>query len=185
MRLFVAVPVTGAAAAELAALVGRYRALGWPVKWVGASHFQVTVKFLGEALPDAVAAIETALRGAVGSMAALPFHPDGLGGFPTTARARVLWAEYQTEPALELMADRVERACVALGFAVDGRPFRPHVTLGRVRDGHQLSSEAVAAWDAELLHEAFMVDQVVLYQSHLRAEGSRYDSLARFPMMSA
>jgi 2'-5' RNA ligase len=182
MRLFVALPVTGAAALELTTLLDRFGPLGWPVKWIRPDQCHVTVKFLGEVRPEMVATIEATLREAVGSMAALTLYPDELGGFPTVERARVLWAGYQMEPALELMAHRVERACATLGFAVEGRPFRPHVTLGRLRGGQRLATEGAAAWAAETLHEAFVADRVVLYQSHLGAGGSRYSALTRFPL---
>jgi 2'-5' RNA ligase len=38
------------------------------------------------------------------------------------------------DPRLELLHHDVELACEALGFELEGRAFRPHLTLARVKD---------------------------------------------------
>jgi 2'-5' RNA ligase len=37
------------------------------------------------------------------------------------------------DPRLELLHHDLELACGEAGFEVEGRPFRPHITLARVR----------------------------------------------------
>ena len=84
---------------------------------------------------------------------------------------------------LELLVHRVERACAGLGFPVEGRPFRPHVTLGRVREGRRLPEPAVRAIEgAELPAASFMAERVVLYESLPGPGGSRYEERATFPL---
>ncbi len=133
MRLFVAVNLPAAerrAAWEAAAPL---REAGLPVKWVAAECLHVTIKFLGEvdaARADGVAgALEAAVRGA------RPFDVGigGFGAFPDTAHARVLWFGVENHPALELLANDVERALQPFGFDSELQPFRPHVTLGRTK----------------------------------------------------
>ena len=63
--------------------------------------------------------------------------------FPAQRRPRMLWVGLDAPPALELLQDRLERRAEAIGFPPEGTPFRPHVTLGRVREGHRLPHGAL------------------------------------------
>ena len=58
---------------------------------------------------------------------------QGIGAFPNFRRARVVWIGVEQEPRLELLHHDLELACEQEGFEVEGRPFRPHITLARVR----------------------------------------------------
>ena len=183
MRLFAAIPVTGTAEEALRDLVSRYRSQDWPVKWVRPDGLHLTVKFLGPVESAGVPAIEAALAGASAGTPRLPFSLRELGAFPGFGRARVIWAGLESDAALELMVDRVERACAALGFPVEGRPFRPHVTLGRVREGRRLPEAAIATLEGAALPPAeFLADRLVLLESRPGPGGSVYATLATFPL---
>ena len=182
MRLFAALPVSGEARQELERKLAEYRREAWPVKWVRDGGLHVTIKFLGEVEEFAVADICAALRGAARRTMPLRFVPTEIGAFPSFTGARVLWAGYETESALELMVHRVEQEAAKLGFPGDGHPFRPHVTLGRVRQGGRLIAEAVQRLESERLASGFSTDRLVLYHSRLEAGGPTYDELDSFPL---
>jgi RNA 2',3'-cyclic 3'-phosphodiesterase len=183
MRLFTAIPVAGLVEDALRELVARCRSQDWPVKWVRPEGLHLTVKFLGPVEADRVAAIEAALAEASAGTPRLPFSLRELGAFPGFGRARVIWAGLESEAALELMVDRVERACGALGFPVEGRPFRPHVTLGRVREGRRLPEAAIEALErAQLPAADFLADRLVLFESRPGPGGSTYAARATFPL---
>jgi len=182
MRLFAGIPVSGTAAAELTAVLVRLRQTGWPVKWVRPEGLHLTVKFLGEVSEERLSALEGTLSGAAAGTGMLAFRCTGLGAFPGLSRPTVLWAGLDAEPALELMVDRVERGCAELGFPVEGHPYRPHVTLGRVRQGERLSPPATTVLEAEQPAGNFTADALVLYRSHPGAGGSRFESLLTFPL---
>jgi 2'-5' RNA ligase len=42
-----------------------------------------------------------------------------------------VWVGIVPDPALEILQHRVEQEFAPLGFPTEGRPFRPHATLGR------------------------------------------------------
>jgi 2'-5' RNA ligase len=182
MRIFAALPVEGEAKDELELKLAAYRQRDWPVKWVRNDALHVTIKFLGEVEPDRVANLRTALREASAGTPSLAFRPTELGAFPNFARARVLWAGYETETALELMVHRIERATELLGFPVEGRPFRPHVTLGRVREGSRLPREGAEVLEKETLTAGFITDRLVLFESRPQPGGANYTPLDLFPL---
>ncbi len=182
MRLFVALPVTGDAQAELTALLAEYRGTEWPVRWVKAEGLHLTMKFFGTLSTDRLDALIDALAGAVAGTPLLSLMPRELGAFPNFARARVVWAGYEAEPALELLAHRVEQATGVLGFPPEGHPFRPHVTLGRVREGAALPHAAVGRMERCVLTRGLVADRCVLYDSVNGGGGTVYTPVATYPL---
>jgi 2'-5' RNA ligase len=182
MRLFAAIPVEGEVRRTLQPLLARWAATDWPVKWAPPDALHLTVKFLGEVAPDRLPGIVTALGDATLGTPALPLVLRELGAFPTLDRPRVLWAGLDGEAALELLADRVERACAALGFAVEGRPFRPHVTLGRVREGRRLPLPAIQQLQQARVAGQSVGDRLVLFESRTLPGGASYTERATFPL---
>ena len=185
MRLFAAVPVPPPARDALSALVDELRALDWPVRWVRSEAVHLTLKFFGEVPAERLAPIADALRGAVRGTGPLPLTLTGFGTFPTPRRARVLWVGLDAPPALELLQDRVERACAPLGFPVEGAPFRPHLTIGRVKAGGKLSPPALKRLREVTLEEHFLVEQVVLFESETSPGGSIYHARVTLPLEAA
>jgi RNA 2',3'-cyclic 3'-phosphodiesterase len=174
MRLFVGIPIVDDARREMIALLGRLRETDWPVRWVNDEGLHLTLKFFGEVTPERLDVIEEAVRFAGQGTGALDLRLDGLGAFPSTVRPRVLWAGIDAPPGLELLYDRLERGGEAIGFAPEGAPFRPHVTLGRVREGHRLPPEALEEAGRWLTAATFVATQLVLYESVLTNLGPRY-----------
>jgi len=174
MRLFAGIPIVDDARREIIALLGRLREAEWPVRWVSDEGLHLTLKFFGEVTSERLDVIEEAVRIAGRGTGALHLRLDELGAFPSMVRPRVLWVGIDAPPALELLYDRLERGGEAIGFAPEGVPFRPHVTLGRVREGHRLpahSLEEAARW---LTPVSFVATQLVLYESVLSTQGPRY-----------
>ena len=84
---------------------------------------------------------------------------------------------------LATLAGDIESHCESLGFPPEERPFRAHLTLGRVKSSRNLSALADAIEEASALStEAFLVDEFVLFQSELSPAGARYQALGRFPL---
>jgi 2'-5' RNA ligase len=81
--------------------------------------------------------------------------------------------------ALAALAADVATACRPLGFEPDARPFRPHLTIARLR-------RPAAVGDVldriELPPLRFDARELVLYRSHLSQQGARYEALARLPL---
>src|SRR5262249_30259336 len=108
----------------------------------------------------------------------------GLGGFPGPKRPRVLWAGITGGlRELGLLAADVERACEPLGFPPEGRPFRGHVTLGRVRSPEGIAKvvAAMARFEGRPSGE-WTAAEFALYRSTLRPTGAIYTPFATFAL---
>jgi len=133
VRLFVALNFSAELRERLWAAAEPLRALDLPARWVPADDLHLTLKFLGETPEDRLEELGRALDQAVTGVRPLPVTVEGFGAFPNAKSPTVIWAGVVSEPALELLQHGVERAFGPLGFPPEGRPFRPHVTLGRAR----------------------------------------------------
>ena len=176
MRLFAGIPIVEDARREILALLGRLREGEWPVRWVHDEGLHLTLKFFGEVAPERLDVIEEAVRFAGQNTGLLDLRLDGLGAFPSVVRPKVLWVGIDAPPALELLYDRLERGGEAIGFAPEGAPFRPHVTLGRVREGHRLPSGALEEAARTIAEVPFVGRRLVLYESLLTTQGPRYEA---------
>ena len=176
MRLFAGIPIVDEARREIVALLARLRERDWPVRWVREEGLHLTLKFFGEVAPERFEVIEEAVRFAAQGTGALALGLDQLGAFPSAARPRVLWLGIAGPSALELLQDRLERGGEAIGFPPEGTPFQPHVTLGRVREGHRLPPRALDDFEEQYARVPFVGSRLVLYESVLTTGGPRYDS---------
>jgi 2'-5' RNA ligase len=105
----------------------------------------------------------------------------GVGAFPNFRRPRVVWIGVTPDPKLELLHHDVEAACEAVGLPLDGRPFRPHLTLARVkpRAADAITLRKLARASEDITHvEEVLITSVDLMQSELGPRGSRYRLLA-------
>jgi 2'-5' RNA ligase len=106
------------------------------VKWVDTGGIHLTLKFLGNIPVKRVTEITEAMEKA--AQGTPPFHLEisGLGAFPSLRQARVLWVGIGGEvDTLSRLQQNIDSALAALGFAKEERPFVPHLTLARVRQG--------------------------------------------------
>jgi 2'-5' RNA ligase len=142
----------------------------------------LTLKFLGETLPDQVEAVKVALDQAVSGLLPFTFTVGGLGCFPNTRRPRVIWVGlYEPSGTLSRLRDAIESNVAPLGFPTEKRPFRPHLTLGRVQRYASKSEvrevgEVIAASAIGTIDE-MQVRQVSYIRSDLRPDGAVYTTL--------
>ena len=174
LRLFVALDLPDAARAALA----RFRdAAADTVVWrpLPESSFHVTLAFLGYRPEEEVERV----AGVLGALPAWSPPKSALaeGLLLPPRRARVLTVAL-ADPAGALGA---LQAAVSAGLAGAGlyepeaRPFRPHVTVARLRPRTRPPRTA----EVHLDPLEFSAEAVTLYVSRLHPSGARYEPLAR------
>jgi 2'-5' RNA ligase len=183
VRCFVAVDLPDDVRAAVAAVQAdvRVAAPRADVGWTDATKLHLTLKFLGEVRDDVVPDVRAALEDVARRHAPFETAAGGTGQFPGRARPRVLWVGLTAGlREIGLLAADVERAFLPLGFPLEARPFRGHVTIGRVRSPRGVGRVVTAMADAPADFGRWTVREVVLYRSHLRgSKGSLYEPLAR------
>lgn len=186
LRLFFAVPLEEAlrdAACDLQQRLARACRPGPRVKWVERDNLHLTLKFLGERPADVLEEIGRVAGEVAVSAAPLTLEVGGVGCFPPRGAPRTIWLGLLREcPELEELAQALDRALAAAGLAEpEERAFRPHFTLGRVKErgGAGELRRAIAAL-AEAPVGTMTVEHLDLLSSELTPRGPVYTECRRF-----
>ena len=179
MRLFLAINLTPEVRRDIASATASLRETIPELAWVREHLLHLTLKFLGEQPEEIVARLQPALESVACRHRVLTMALAGLGDFPNFRRARVVWLGVGQDPRLELLHHDVEVECEKLGFEVEGRPFRPHLTLARVRQPLAVERARVLSREAKRIkyHTEFVVHSLDLMRSDLSAAGPTYTTL--------
>ena len=153
------------------------------VKWVDPGGIHLTLKFLGNIPSKRVTEITEAMGKAVQGISPFRLEISGLGAFPSLKQARVLWVGIGGElDQLSKLQQNIDSVLAALGFAREERPFVPHLTLARVREGASLPERrsfgelvGSAAFEDKYPIE---VEAVRLMRSQLTPAGALYTCLS-------
>ena len=183
-RLFVALELPDEVLALLEQLIGHWQT-GWPgqIRWVPPANLHLTLKFLGNCPPEQAGPIADRLAGRVPQHLPIALSTERVGVFPGWTAPRVVWLGLTGDlTRLSHLQRAVEEGLIELGFPAERRPFRPHLTLGRVRDG---TPDGVRRRIGDLARRAarpdpiaFTAGRVSLMRSHLGRSGATYDRLA-------
>lgn len=182
IRTFIAVSFSVAVTRRIADEVEKRRAeidRAWRVAWVAPASYHLTLRFLGgieEALLEGIAGRLARIRCAPFEMRA-----RGLGAFPSPERPSVLWVGVSGGDALVALQREVEQAVVGLGLPREERPFRPHLTVGRVKEPRGGDAQP-ALWTGDVDCGASTVTELIVYESKTLAQGAEHIARARVPL---
>ncbi len=188
-RIFIAAPLSDRAAAEVAALVERVRNAGAPdggrdVRWVRLDGLHLTLRFLGPTLEHKIGGVLAAVRAAGAEGQPFEIAIGGAGTFPNDARPRALWLGLRSGgPDLAGLASGVDRALAEVGWPMDSKPFRAHLTLARadgVPAGARIAARLIEA--AVGLRIASPIDRIGLYESLTGGGPARYEPIEMVPL---
>ena len=191
MRAFIAVNIPVELKQNLQEEIDRLRVLirGESVRWVRLEGIHLTLKFLGEISNSSLGEIRQTLEREVEKQPPCTLRVAGFGCFPNRRKPRVLWIGItEDEGTLAQVQSSIHEKLVPLGFEKEGRPFHPHLTLGRVRrnvsmpDLAQLQ-DAVNKFVVGQIGQ-FEVREIHLIESILKPSGAKYLPLGEYTLGS-
>jgi 2'-5' RNA ligase len=153
------------------------------VKWVDPYGIHLTLKFLGNIPAGRVTEVTGAMEGATQGISPFHLQISGLGAFPSIKQVRVFWVGIGGEmDKLSRLQQNIDSALGVLGFAREERPFVPHLTLARVRQGASPSDRRSfgALVDSAVFEQEYhlQVEAVNLMKSQLTPAGAVYSRLS-------
>ncbi|MCA9078686.1 MAG: RNA 2',3'-cyclic phosphodiesterase [Planctomycetaceae bacterium] len=181
IRAFVAVRVPASPA--LRDVLEELGQMGRPIKPVDSDHLHVTLRFLGETHEYWIHRLRDFLDLVSAQTDSFDIKLRGLGAFPKPSYSSVIWAGIAHEKPIVQLAELTENTMMECGFAAGSRPFKPHVTLARVkaRPPSRLAALLRAHPDTEF--GSLRVQEIILMQSQLSPEGPTYTPLHTFPLV--
>ncbi|MCU0894303.1 MAG: RNA 2',3'-cyclic phosphodiesterase [Rhodospirillales bacterium] len=176
LRLFVAIPLPEDVTDDLLRICS-----GIPgARWLDASAFHVTLRFIGEVDGGAADDVFQAL-GRLRSPA-FPMLISGVGCFESGGKVHTLWAGVEKSDLLVRIRDKVDVAVTRAGLPTERRKFKPHITLARFRNGVSARIGSYLERHNGLQVGPVWVSQFTLFRSHLGSDGAHYERLADYDL---
>ena len=182
IRSFVALELSAEVRTNLTKLLKALQRMPAPIKWVEPENLHLTLKFLGEVAEGQIATITATLSAIAQATLPFTFAVKGGGGFPDLRRPRILWVGVEAPQELLTLQRQIEQGMERLGFAHEGRPYHPHITIGRVKAMQGIAPVlATLRGHADVSFGVVTVRHLTLFRSDLSREGPTYTPLAQLP----
>jgi len=181
-RLFAALVPSDDAIADLDAAVAPHRSAWDTLRWTPCGTWHLTGAFFGDVAEARVSDLSTRLSRVAARHAALSLQFSGCGAFSRPARATVLYAGVSGAlPQLRALADSCAAAGRRVGLAMEGRAYRPHLTLARARGRAPVDMRRLVAELDGYVGPTWTSSEIVLMRSHL-GPPLRHEPLGRWSL---
>jgi 2'-5' RNA ligase len=185
-RLFVAIHLPLSVKEAVGQMQQELRAVSAnDVRWSSPEQLHLTLLFLGYVESFEVPNLKKAYEAVCQDGSVMRFMAKGLGGFPNPRRPRVIWAGVEGDvERLKTFQEKLQAALKGWCQKDEAREYRPHLTIGRVREGASVKklSEELQAKAAATFGD-FVAEGCSLMRSQLSPHGAVYSEVsgAMFP----
>ena len=185
LRLFIAIPLPEKLCEQLGqqgrdTVEERHR-----VTWVRPEAMHLTLKFLGSTPSSKLAELQDIGKRVVIRNPCADLSLAKPGVFRQKGIPRVLWWGLKGDvPQLVQLTSELEKELTAAGFPKSEKPFKPHITLGRIKTAEPDMADPFLAATLPLASQ-FAVESVELIQSTLHPDGARYRVISHFMLKTS
>ncbi len=181
-RTFIALELNEALQRHLSGIIRQMASALPRLRWVDPAGIHLTLAFLGELTDEQLAAAIAATEAAALAVPAFDYCLTHLGVFGSPRHPRVVWVGIEEPSGTLLSLHRVlNRELAQRGFAVDTRPFSPHLTLARLKaplnvEEAQTLQHFLNDKRSIVASPTYRVSHVNVMKSELVRSGARYSS---------
>ncbi len=173
MRVFIALELPNKTKDNLARSAEQMKQFATQGTWVAKENYHVTLHFLGEIAESDLLFVQSAMD----EVKEMTAPKIALQQFVMLRGSDVVCAKIRQNGTLTELRDKLGQSLERLGFDVEHRVYRPHVTLVR-KHGFTLPFSEVTK-SVDVFNKPFDATEVVLYQSVLGKSGPTYHELYR------
>lgn len=180
-RLFIAVPIQESVRNQIAKGVFEIEASKkMPVRWTPVQNLHLTLQFLGDVEEKRIPLLKQLLDQIKRPERQEELVFNGIGTFSNRNFLRIIWLGINTNAYLQIIQRSLTISLDEQGFETDHKKYKPHLTLGRVRDNTLVSNEILdsfeTAW-SRLQIRSSVLDRVTLFESRLYPGGPVYSAV--------
>ncbi len=179
IRTFIAFKLPEKIVFSISNVQERLKSYRLKIRWVKPENIHLTLKFLGDIKTSDTETIGEAIYESAKQYAPISLTAKGIGAFPGIQRPRVVWVGISGQlNTLFGLQKTLDEKLEAMGFPKEKRPFKGHLTLGRVKGRIEPKRFHTALRDlGGYESESFVADTVFLYKSELKTTGAVYTNL--------
>ena len=148
---------------------------GESIKWISPLQLHITLAFLGDTSIDQVNLTGQLMSRIIPAYDAPVVQYKGLGLFRSIKDPRILWIGLELDPLIQKIKAELDRELKAIGFRIEPRDFRPHLTLARIKrmQNKEALKDLLHAYRDYFFQES-TIAKIVYYESILGREGPTY-----------
>jgi 2'-5' RNA ligase len=178
VRSFIALELSPEIQTQLGQIQDELKKSDADVKWVNPSGIHLTLKFLGNLSLELIEEIKKILEQLAKEHQQFELKINCLGAFPKIEHPRVIWVgiEEGKDQSVKL-AQELEERLIKLGFLPEKHPFKPHLTLGRVRSGRNRDQLKKLLTSFTFAQKTMQAEKLILFKSTLTPQGAIYQPL--------
>lgn len=152
------------------------------IRWVRSGGIHLTLKFFGNISESDSANISRVIKNNIVNIKPFTLNTRRVGAFPDVKRPRVLWLGMDGDTDILISLQRgIDGGLQDCGFKKEDRPFRPHLTLARIKEPKGLIGLAkIIEKSEDYTAGSFIVGGLNLFKSNLTPQGAVYTKLAYF-----
>lgn len=180
MRVFLALPLSPDFDEEISPLLSRLERDFPQVRWVSSGNIHLTLHFFGSVSSEEIRNISAIMHTEASGFGPVEIFLEGMGGFPNLLRPRVIWVGVRGETErLQILQARFEKRFEGAGFRCEERSFKPHLTLGRVKEERPAVGLEAIKLPSTQSHK---IEKLILCNSTLMPKGARYETLETYSL---
>jgi len=150
---------------------------GENIVWTKQENLHITLKFLGDILPQQCAQFLPRVMDAIAQVPKFVLTFTKVSLFPSKRAPRVIALLPSPMERLVALAYKIEEQVVRYGIPAETRPFRPHLTLARIKRPSKNEFEDIAVPALALEFK-----ELTLFRSEITHFGSRYEVLRQIAL---
>ena len=185
IRAFLAIEPPAEVLAAIARLLEKLKKeISGTISWTRPQGNHLTLKFFGNIDHNAVENICATVKTQVAAIPPLLLNVEKMGVFPDLRKPRVLLVGTSDDSGkLTRLQNKLEAAFEMLGFPPENRPFRAHLTLGRIKDAKAKAGIGdVIKKHGDFAAGEFHAHELILFRSSLTPQGAIYTKLEKIPL---
>ncbi len=184
IRTFMAVAIDDAARKELTKTQNAMQRISAGVKWVTPVNIHLSLVFLGDIFENSILLLQDVIDQTTAQHGPCALDIQGLGYFGSPHSPRVIWAGLRGDiRPLTALQEAMITALQTAGVSPDTKPFKPHLTLGRMRSSRQTGDIVkFISSRRDALFGRLDVQSVLLMKSQLPPQGPIYSILHASPL---
>lgn len=172
VRIFISIPIIPEK--ELSELLNRVKTLK-NIRTVSADQIHITLCFIGDVDEKRIGDIEECVSKAVGGYTPSATNLKGAGVFPNRKSPRILWVGVESLISLEKISSSLRNELKMKSVGFDDKPFKAHITVGRVSGTADLS-EILREYE-DVVFQSMIFDRVYIMKSVLSPSGAKHSTV--------
>lgn len=148
-------------------------------RWESRDKLHLTLKFLGDVDVELISDIDDKLKKLTKRFAKIKVQFSKFGIIKSKSVPKILWLGIKKSAKLDKLFFDINNEFADIGFAIERRKFKPHITLLRIR-GSEDFPKIFQFKDMDINLGSALISEIAIYESKLSPTGSVYKKLKSY-----